>query len=90
MAEKCILLRLEIISGCRALLLIFMVIQISEPGTVLCHLRQDGLSTKGTNPERKLLSSPWRHFLYASLPARLAAAHRTRYNFGSHIEVNQP
>ena len=82
MAEKCILLRLEIIPGCRALLLIFMVIQISEPG--LCHLRQ------GTNPESKLLSSPWRHFLYASLPARLAAARRARYNFGSHIEVNQP
>ena len=48
-------------------------------------------SNRNKNGFSAISTAPSRHrFLSASLPPRLAAARFTRYNSGSHIEVNQP
>jgi len=48
-------------------------------------------SNRNKNDVFALSASPARDcFLSASLPPRLAATRLTRYNSGSHIEVNQP
>ena len=48
-------------------------------------------SNRNKNDVFALSASPARdRFLSASLPPRLAATRLTRYNSGSHIEVNQP